>query len=413
MVRKLTSKQARDTAKARMDKLSPERRIEIARVAAASRWDEAKKVPRETHTGVLPLGDGIECSVLDNGMRVLSVNGITRAFGSGAKGRIETDAGLVPPMMAAANLQPFIDAELRRQLAQPVSYRAKSGGRLALGYEAEILHKMCGVLLDARAGDVLRQTQLPVAQAAELLMRGFAKVGLVALIDEATGYQAERARGELYQILEAYIAKELLPWTKKFPDEFFEQVYRIHGWRYEPGNTQRPQYVGHFINRTIYEQLPEGVLDELRKKNPPVNGSRRFKHFQLLTKHTGNPHLDKQVVAVTTTMKLSSDKEDFKQKFRRLFPKRGDQAELFEDPENRLIGAAIDMLDDVLQSTPRTAALRLLADGNTVPTKTLAQAMYGKDTAATLNKARQLLNTMKEQGLIVSPSPGLWQRSTV
>lgn len=90
------------------------------------------------------------------------------------------------------------------------------------------------------------------------MMRGFAHVGLVALIDEATGYQAERARDELHRILEQYISKELLPWTKKFPTSSSSRSTGFTGWRYDSGNTQRSGYVGQFINRFVGVKFQNG-----------------------------------------------------------------------------------------------------------------------------------------------------------
>ena len=77
-------------------------------------------------------------------------------------------------------------------------------------------------------GDLLR-SQLSAARAAEILVRGLARVGITVLIDEATGYEEVKARDELQQILEAYVAAELRPWMKMFPDEFFEQIDRLQG----------------------------------------------------------------------------------------------------------------------------------------------------------------------------------------
>jgi hypothetical protein len=145
------------------------------------------------------------------------------------------------------------------------------------------------------------------------------------LVDEATGYQQDRARDELNRILEAYISEELRPWTRRFPDEFFKQIYRLHGWEYRAGHHKRPRHVGKLVNLLVYDKLPSGVLPELKRKNPPVNesGYRRWRHHQFLTAETGEPHLDKQIIEVTTLMRVADDKKQFERLFHKAFPKAG------------------------------------------------------------------------------------------
>jgi hypothetical protein len=158
-------------------------------------------------------------------------------------------------------------------------------------------------------------------------MRGLAHVGIIALVDEVTGYQQDRARDELNRILEAYVSKELLPWTKRFPDEFFKQLYRIHGWEYREGQHKRTPYVGKLINKLVYDKLPPGVLPELRRLNPPTEkGYRRYQHHRLLTPETGHPHLDRQLLEVTTLLRVSDDRANFERLFEKAFP--GPQLEL-------------------------------------------------------------------------------------
>lgn len=78
------------------------------------------------------------------------------------------------------------------------------------------------------------------------------------------------AKDALMKILEAYVNKALLPWTERFPSSFFKQIYRLHGWQFREGRTRGPRIVGKLINRLVYEQLPPGVLQELRQRNPVV-----------------------------------------------------------------------------------------------------------------------------------------------
>lgn len=325
--------------KARIAALSREERRELATHAAEARWAAAKsEFPKETHSGVLKIGTiEIECAVLNNGIRVLSTRGVSRAMGSrrtGTSGTSQSGAPNLPPFLVAENIKSFIYQDLMVRLLSPLQYKPRHGGRTAFGYEATLLPKICEVILDANKAGKLSKPQKRLADGAELLIRGFAHVGIIALVDEATGYQEDRARDELHKILEAYISKELLSWTRRFPDEFFKQIYRLHGWEFKPGQAKRPQMIGHLINKLIYDKLPPGVLPELQKRNPPLpSGYRRYKHFQFLTPETGHPHLDKQIVAVTTLMRVADDKGGFERLFNKAFPKPGQQLEM-SFPEN-------------------------------------------------------------------------------
>lgn len=82
---------------------------------------------------------------------------------------------------------------------------------------------------------------------------------LFALIDEATGYQADRARDALAKILEEFIAKELQDYARCFTGEFYKELFRIRGLTYD-GGMKRPQYIGHLSNDLMYSRLAPGVL---------------------------------------------------------------------------------------------------------------------------------------------------------
>lgn len=118
----------------------------------------------------------------------------------------------------------------------------------------------------AKTANVLVGDQVPLADMAEILYDGLADLGIIALFDEATGFQEVRDRNELYRILETYIAKELLPWTKRFPDEFYRELFRLRGWAYSPMTVKRPKLVGYLTNQLIYQQLPTGVLEALSRR---------------------------------------------------------------------------------------------------------------------------------------------------
>ena len=278
----------------------------------------------------------IPCYVLEDGTRVLTQYGFYEAIGRSGKPARGRGSSLenIAPFLALQNLKPFIDDELINS-TRPIKFLADKGGT-AWGYRAEILPKVCEVYLKARDAGVLLKSQEKFAMACDLIMRGLAHVGIIALVDEVTGYQYERDRDALNKILEAYIAKELLPWAKRFPDEFYKELFRLRGWRYSPMTVKKPQYVGKLTNQLVYEKLPPGVLDELRRKNPKnEKGHRLHRHHQFLTEDIGDPHLERQLIAVTTLMKVSPNWRKFEGMFRRAFPKGPEQAEMefMEDEE--------------------------------------------------------------------------------
>lgn len=312
----------------RAKNLSAEERSEIARKAAQTRWN--KRLPHAEYEGDLRIGDiELSSAVLEDGRRVLLSKAFLMALGRPWKGSYKRTG--MPSFIDAKNLIPFISSSLMDVL-EPVEFVNVRGQR-AQGYRAELLPLVCDVYLAARADGKLASNQERVAQSAEILARSLSKVGVIALVDEATGYQKIRARNELQIILAAYIAEELLPWAKRFPDSFYEQIHRVWGWAYKPGNNRRNAYVGKLTNWLIYEQLPPGVLDELRARNPrnPKTGRRKRTHHEHLTDEIGHPSLDNQIKAVTTLLRATPDGKPsfFKTLFRHAFP--SDQQELFPD----------------------------------------------------------------------------------
>lgn len=321
---------------ARARKLTPEERSEIASRAAESRWgrraatEGMARLPRATHTGELNLGAAsIPCAVLENGRRVLTQRGMFVALGRNKNPTTGHSATIDsrPGFLAAANLNEFIPEDLKRSW-DPIPFRLPKGpggfkGNIAFGYDAMILPMVCNVFVDAKiAGKTTKQQEHIVSECRKLL-KALAGVAIIALVDEATGYQYDRAKDELAKILTAYIAPQLIPWTQKFPHEFFRQTYRLLGWEYKPGQIKHPSYMGKFINKYVYGLLPVGVLDELKAKSPKnESGNRSNKLWQWLTIQTGNPHLDKILASDITIMQLSSDKEEFERNFDRIHGKQ-------------------------------------------------------------------------------------------
>jgi hypothetical protein len=288
---------------------------EVARLAANARWGDGETLPRAIYgssESPLKIGDiDLPCYVLDDERRVLTASGVQFGMAIAQGGSMKRGLSRLELFVSGKIISPFISNELRDRVQTPILFRTPANGK-AYGYEAEVLVELCEAVLAARQAGKLQPQQLPIAQQCEILMRGFARVGIVALVDEATGYERVRKRGELHKILEAYIAKELLPWSKRFPDSFYQEMFRLHGWEYDPKSVKRPGVVGKFTNTYIYEALPEGVIDELKAKNP----ENKKRHHQFLTEDVGHPHLERQITATTTLMRASEDWAGFKKLYK-------------------------------------------------------------------------------------------------
>lgn len=220
------------------------------------------------------------------------------------------------------SVNPYISKELMNRIENAIRFQAPTGGMPATGYEATILPDICDAVLTAREEGVLAPQQLHIAKQCEILVRGFARVGIIALVDEATGYQRDRAKDALAKILEAFIAKELRPWLQTFPADFYEQMFRLRGLDYPTTSVRRPQYFGVLTNDVVYKRIAPGVLNEL-KRVTPKNESGRPKHrfFQRLTANVGYPKLREHLGAVVAIMKLSSNWHDFMNKLDSLHPR--------------------------------------------------------------------------------------------
>lgn len=326
---------ARDETKvpgalARAAALSPEQRKQQAQRAAAKRHGIREAIFGSPDSPLM-IGDvTIQCYVLDDETRVLSQASFLEALGrhrKAAGAKLQDGDEQIPPILQGQAIKPFISQELLEK-SRPIQFLPPTGGR-ASGYRAEILPMVCEVYLRARDAGVLLPHQKHVAKQAEILMRALAHVGIIALVDEVTGYQQVRARHALEKILETFIAEELRKWAKTFPDEFYREMFRLRGWEYKPWTVARPAVIGHYTNNLVYERLAPGVLDELKIKNPKQSsGRRQHKHFQWLTEDVGDPRLREHLSAVIALMKASGDWSQFKRMVDRALPRYGDTLEM-------------------------------------------------------------------------------------
>lgn len=323
---------------ARADALDAKTRSKIAKAAAQARW--SGEIVRATHGSAdhpLKFGDTeIQCYVVEGDRRVIVQRAMQTGIGmstSGGSGGAHRLAQFIEGLAEKG-----IDcSDLAVRIRNPILFRPPGSGKPAYGYEATILADVCDAVLAAREKDVLLPQQAHIAAQCEILVRGFARVGIIALVDEATGFQKDRARDALAKILEAFVAKELQPWVKTFPSDFYEQMFRLRGLPYPNQSVRRPQYFGHLTNDVIYRRLAPKVWEEIKsqQEKDKHEGKKTGRLHQRLTPDMGHPKLRDLLTSVTTVMKLSDRWDDFKSKLDRVHP-----------PYNDTIPLPLDMQQD-------------------------------------------------------------------
>jgi P63C domain len=323
--RELSRVGAAKGGRARANVLSPEERSEIARKAVRTRWEKAGKtkvqpaeeptrvsivVPAMPHSmfpGQLAIGNVVlDCHVLSNGRRVLAQGQVVRALTGGRD---------------SSNLLRYLEGNplLRNDLlsGRTVQFQIPGNPTIATGLDATLLIEICDAYLDARAQKLLKSNQQHLARVAETIVRACAKVGIIALIDEVTGYQEVRQKNSLQLKLQAFIADDLQEWAQLFPDEFWFELARLEGIRYSPRS--RPLRWGKYVMAFVYDAVDEDVGKELRRINP--DPQHRQNHHQWL-RDAGREKVHNQLQRVIAVMKSCDSMPEFRRRFEKVFSKR-------------------------------------------------------------------------------------------
>jgi hypothetical protein len=328
--------------KARAKRLTKEQRSAIARQAAIARWTEMGHTPPAYAVfgaPERPLRIGrieIPCYVLADGRRVLAQRGLQTGIGFSRSGG-KPGARRIAQFLASLAAKGYQVNDLIARVNNPIRFIPPHGGNPADGYEATILPDICEVIVQADQDGQLMAQQRHVAKQCRILLHGFANVGIIALVDEATGYQDIRARDALAKILEAFVTKELRKWVSTFPPDYYKELFRLRGWPFPslPKDQQkRPVMAGKITNDIVYARLAPGVRQELHRLTPrDEKGRLKHKLFQRLSEDVGHPKLREHLASLVALMRAADDWPSFERMLNRALPKYADLP-LFNNAEN-------------------------------------------------------------------------------
>lgn len=309
--------------KARAAKLSKEERSLIAQNAAKERWakiKDKKRIPEAESDGILKIGDvPLDVYRLDNEKRVISKKAMAAALGLKSEG-----GNAFMRTMSRKGIRSVFRPNHIKIIDNPIFFKPLRGD-LADGYDVEDLIEICDALIEARNQGRLHTKQEFLGRQAEMIVRSAAKVGIIALVDEAVGY-VDKRKDEYRQLFDKFIRKEFRQWDQEFPDSFFDLLYKLYGLkRQNPDSNKHPQFFGHFIRRFIYYPLANSqgaILERLDEKNPVVyaGGGRKVKFFQYLTDEIGMNAFRQHLWKTIGIGESSRDRSSFERSFYRAFP---------------------------------------------------------------------------------------------
>jgi hypothetical protein len=315
---------------ARAQSLTPEERSAIARKGALAKWGQDGSIPEAIREGVLPFGEiDLECYVLKDRRRVFHKKGMARSLGMKSEG-----GNVFLRAMNSKGLGSIIPPPLWEKLNNPIVFKTINGDQ-AHGYEGSVLIEICDAIWEAGRQKKLGPRQGDLARQAEIILRSAAKVGIAALIDEATGFTKDKWRDEYRELFREFIRNEHREWAKEFPDQFFDMIYSIYRLPRKHKN-KHPQFFAGFIRKYIYTPLLNSrgaMLELLDEKNPTVyvGGGRRYKLFQFVEDEIGMPALRAQIWQVTGIGIAAGTKNGFERGFNKAFPQTGTQYGFWDD----------------------------------------------------------------------------------
>lgn len=196
----------------------------------------------------------------------------------------------------------------------------------ALFVPAEAVMEAVGnVLRAAIAGKTHKQQARQVSACVEINL-ALGMVGLVALIDEATGYQYHRAPDALQDLVSKLIREHVSDWQRQFEPDYYSALAKVTGTAFTSGAQGRPPIWGAITRKWVYEVcFPNEVLEEMRGRQDVGE-----KLHQWLT-DGGVAVLTKQKEAVRLLAVSSSSYKDFEARCSVTFDRPGQLGMIYQD----------------------------------------------------------------------------------
>lgn len=275
-------------------------------------------IPKATHQGKLSIGTlDLECYVLENGTRCFSQSGFTKALGMTHSGRF---SGLIKKRAFYSSLSPA----LTNKINNPFVFYVPNSPTKAYGFNAELIVEICNEISFVSANKNFSLPDRKFIEKCKILLSAFAKVGVTALVDDATGFISDIKRNSYIDVFKRFVLESAREYAKEFPEQFFAAFYRLYGFKRPTKN--HPACFAQIIRKYVYQEIAHSnglILEMLEEKNPVVTSKygtkyKQYKLFQFL-EDQGMTQLRAHIWRVIGIADGSENISEFKDKFSRAF----------------------------------------------------------------------------------------------
>jgi len=299
-----------------------------------------------THKGTLNLNNfEIPCYVNNKGERILASRQMQTALKieEDSKNGKQVSGKRLVRFFNQKSLQPVFSLIEDRSLLIPI--KDEYNKRKIVGYNAKALPAICDAILKGRRdGKLVGSRQKIIAEQCEILISAFAQIGIIALIDEATGYIKDKKKEEYKELFYQFVRNEI---TEKYEkplkdrEDFWNGIYKIYDLKRIKGNNH-PQFFGKFLRKYLFAPLLDSngaILEIIDKKNPVItskNGKKYRKNamYQFLEEEVAFEKWKHNLAKLETVLEIATNKRTFDSYFSKAFKIKNTSQDMFDNLNN-------------------------------------------------------------------------------
>lgn len=209
-----------------------------------------------TNIGKIILSDTleIECYVLENGSRVITKQGIQKTLGISNKNNNGFSLEDIILSSEVKKSQEKFEYFLPIKKALQNNFKSTSQQNTRF-YDVEVLITICSHINRMKLLGFLPDELDWLHVTSEKIRDAFSKLGIIAFVDDATGYTKFRKQNEYVEKLKLLLSEDAGEWEKCFTTDFYEIFWKFWGNRKKFDGSKKQQFFRALMEKYVYTPL--------------------------------------------------------------------------------------------------------------------------------------------------------------